>query len=97
MPSRYICDVLEDMRTCNKTNNYGILPALVEEAQNLANNMETQLYEYGDIGYTLEEVQELKDKKKKLKAVALKFDILFHKNGIDIKKELNKLDKKSKE
>jgi hypothetical protein len=45
MPSRYICDVLDEMRSCDKTKNYSYLPGLIEEAQVLANRMEAALDE----------------------------------------------------
>ena len=31
--NRTLCDVLEDMRTCDKTKNYAALLSLVEECQ----------------------------------------------------------------
>ena len=45
MPSRYICDVLSEMRKLHKTRNYSCLLGLIEEAQTMANRMEAALDE----------------------------------------------------
>ena len=45
MPSRYICDVLEEMRKCFKALNFAHMKGLIEEAQTLANRMEAALGE----------------------------------------------------
>lgn len=45
MPTRYLCDVLEEMRKCFKTRNFSGLLGLIEEAQTLANRMEAGLGE----------------------------------------------------
>lgn len=49
MPHRYLCTVLEEMRTCHKTRNYSYLLALVEEAQVLGERMEAALGEKSDL------------------------------------------------
>lgn len=59
-PNRYICSVFEEMRTCNKNRNYAPLESLIEEAQILANRMESALDDYGDY-------ERMKKKKKELK------------------------------
>ena len=46
--NRYLCDVLSEMRTCSESNNFSYLPSLVEEAQTLANRMESSLYDKRD-------------------------------------------------
>lgn len=43
MPNRYICDVLEEMRKCHETRNFSYLLGLIEEAQTMANRMESSL------------------------------------------------------
>ena len=43
MIPRTMCDVLEDMRKCNEHRNYTNLSYLIEEAQSMANAMETSL------------------------------------------------------
>lgn len=40
---RYLCTVLDDMRTCDKTKNYGALAGLIEEAQMMGNDMESAI------------------------------------------------------
>jgi hypothetical protein len=49
MGNRYLCDVLEEMRTCDKTRNFAPLLGLVEECQTLANRMENSLRDKGDV------------------------------------------------
>lgn len=48
MPTRYLCDVLDEMRKCYKTRNFSHLCGLIEEAQTLANRMEAALGERKD-------------------------------------------------
>lgn len=43
------CSVLEDMRTCCKTLNFGPLPALIEELQMMVNRMENKLEQMKDL------------------------------------------------
>ena len=68
-PSRYICSVLEEIRKCHETRNYSYLPGLVEEAQVLANRMESGLYDKDTHAGLLQRIaklkQELKDLTKK--------------------------------
>ena len=49
MPNRYICDVFEEMRKCLATNNFSYLGGLIEEAQSMANRMESSIQDVGDI------------------------------------------------
>ena len=46
---RVMCDVLEEMRVCCKTLNFGHLLGLIEEVQSLGNRMEAGLEQKGDI------------------------------------------------
>ncbi len=46
---RYLCDILSDMRGCEKTHNYSYLPGLIEEAQYRANRMEDRLSRVKDV------------------------------------------------
>ena len=68
---RYICSVLDDMRRCVKSLSFGPMKGLIEEAQILANRMETALEAYGDDGWTLKHrlkrVISLKEERDKLK------------------------------
>ena len=66
MSNRYICTVFEEMRSCVKTSNFSYLSGLIEEAQSLANRMESRLYEIKDFERLHEDIRKLKDEKKKL-------------------------------
>jgi hypothetical protein len=68
MPHRYICAVLDEMRTAVRIGRIDMLVGLVEEAQTLVNRMEAKLGEYSDMGYDVRkakglrrELQELQD------------------------------------
>ena len=67
MPNRLLCAVLDEMRDCVKTTNFSYLPGLIEEAQSLANRMESHLYDIKDFNYLHKDIKDLKKKKKKLK------------------------------
>lgn len=47
--NRMLCDVLEDMRRCDKTKNYSSLAGLVEEAQVMGYRMESALADQKDL------------------------------------------------
>ena len=66
MSNRYICSVLDEMRDCVKTSNFSYLSGLIEEAQSLANRMESRLYEIKDFERLHEAIRKLKAEKKKL-------------------------------
>ena len=66
MPSRYVCTVLEEMRTCIKTLNFALFPSLIEEVQIMANRMEEKLYTIKDFEHLEQQIKELKKEKKKL-------------------------------
>ena len=68
MPHRYLCSVLEEMRTCCKTLNFSYLKGLIEEAQVLGERMEAALGEKGDLERWHEKVKEEKEEYKKLLA-----------------------------
>lgn len=65
--NRTLCDVLEDMRRCQKTHNYAALEALIEEAQIMGNKMEAAIGDKNDIQEMQETRSELKKQIKKLK------------------------------
>ena len=67
MPNRTICSVLEAMRDCDKTKNYSYLLGLVEEAQNLANRMESAIWDLHDMDRLHKQIKELRAEKKALK------------------------------
>ena len=62
-----MCDVLNEMRLCCKTSNYGPLESLIEEAQIKGNRMEAALADKGDIEEMNKEWHDLKNKLKELK------------------------------
>ena len=66
MTNRYLCSVLDEMRECTKTLNFSYLLGLIEEAQTLANRMETKLFEIKDFERLHEDIAKLKKQKKKL-------------------------------
>ena len=66
MQNRTICDVLEAIRKCSKTGNYSYLLGLVEEAQDMANRMESALWDQADFKYQKEEYKKLKKKCKEM-------------------------------
>lgn len=73
-PHRTICDILEEMRKCYDTRNFSHLLGLIEEAQSMANRMETSLEEKKDVkdwtklrSKLIKEIKELEIKKKKVK------------------------------
>jgi len=42
-PSRYLCDVLDEIKTCYKTRNFTPVEGLVEEARIIGRRMEAAL------------------------------------------------------
>ena len=71
--NRYVCDVLEEMRTSVKTLNFAMIPSLIEEVQTMANRMEMALEDMKDlkglkdeIHNKKEELETLKDKIRKI-------------------------------
>jgi hypothetical protein len=71
--TRYLCDILHDMRKCYETRNFSYLPGLIEEAQYRAYRMENKLEVIDDIRNNerrrielKEEIKELRNKKKEL-------------------------------
>ncbi len=64
---RYLCDILRDMRDCNKTHNYSYLDGLIEEAQYRANRMEDRLSRVQDVARYEKRRNELKEEIAELK------------------------------
>jgi hypothetical protein len=60
MPSRYVCSVLDEMRTAVKVGRIDMVLGLIEEMQTLVNRMEAKLQDYSDLGYTLRRAGDLK-------------------------------------
>jgi|TARA_R100001480_G_scaffold138059_1_gene135123 hypothetical protein len=65
--NRYICDVLEEMRTSVKTLNFAMIPSLIEEVQTMANRMEMALEDMKDLKSMKDEIHEKKEELKILK------------------------------
>ena len=66
--SRYMCDVLEEMRTCYKTYNFSPVMSLIEEAQILASHMEGGLSGIKGLKDLENDIHKLKVARRKLKA-----------------------------
>ena len=65
--NRYICDVLEEMRTSTKTLNFAMIPSLIEEVQTMANRMEMALSDMKDLKVLKEEIVNKKEEYETLK------------------------------
>ena len=65
--NRYICDVIEEMRTSVKTLNFAMIPSLIEEVQTMANRMEMALEDMKDLKSMKDEIHEKKEELKILK------------------------------
>ena len=64
--NRFVCDVLEEMRTSVKTLNFAMIPSLIEEVQTMANRMEMALEDLKDLKRLKDEIHEKKEELKKL-------------------------------
>ena len=64
---RTICSVLEEMRSCNETKNYSYLLGLIEEAQSMANKMESKIDLIKDFEELKEQCKNLAERKNDLK------------------------------
>ena len=69
--NRYVCDVLEEMRTSVKTLNFAMIPSLIEEVQTMANRMEMALEDMKDLKSLKNEIH---DKKEELKILKKKIE-----------------------
>ena len=66
--NRYVCDVLEEMRTSVKTLNFAMIPSLIEEVQTMANRMEMALGDLKDLKLLKEDIVDKKEELEALKA-----------------------------
>lgn len=64
--NRTLCNVLEAMRSMDKTKNYSMLLSLVEEGQLLANRMESKLDDRKEVEDWTEVREEMKRDMKQL-------------------------------
>ena len=67
MTNRYLCSILDEMRTTVKTLNFGMLLGLIEEVQTTGNRMEAALEDKRDAGFLRDEIHNLKRERTKLK------------------------------
>ena len=76
-PNRYLCNILEDLRSAHKARNYSYLEGLIEELQWAGNRMEAAIGDMKDIDKWREERSKLKEEINKLeqKKVKLKKDV----------------------
>ena len=65
--NRTICDVFSEMRSCNETKNYSYLLGLIEEAQSMANKMESKIDLINDFEALKDKYKELEEQKNELK------------------------------
>ena len=65
--NRTICGVLDEMRSCNETKNYSYLLGLIEEAQSMANKMESKIDLIKDFEDLKEQCKNLAERKNDLK------------------------------
>ena len=65
--NRYVCDVLDEMRTSVKTLNFAMIPSLIEEVQTMANRMEMALSDLKDLKLLKEDIVDKKEEFEALK------------------------------
>ena len=70
--NRVICNVFEEMRKANETRNYSYLEGLIEEAQSMANRMESAIFDMKDIKSINKEWKKAKAKGKFLRELEAK-------------------------
>jgi hypothetical protein len=70
MPSRYVCEVLKEIRTAVDVGRIDMVRGLVEEIQTLVNRMEAKLMDYADLGYDLDRAKDLNIKLRKFQKMA---------------------------
>jgi len=86
MPNRLVCNVLDEMRECNKTRNFSYLDGLIEEVQTLVNRMEGKLLDNKELGELDERIREAKADLKRLKQ-----KIKIAEEEIEVTEGLNKV------
>jgi hypothetical protein len=70
MANRYVCTVIEELKTCNRTRNYSYMLGLLEEMQSMVNRMEAALEDKADLDMYRKQAKE-----KKTKVTALQEEI----------------------
>jgi len=64
--NRYVCNVLDEMRTCTETLNFALIPSLIEEVQTMVNRMEMALADMKDLRALKDDIAKKKEELKKL-------------------------------
>ena len=72
--NRYVCDVLDEMRTSVKTLNFAMIPSLIEEVQTMANRMEMALGDLKDLKLLKEDIIDKKEELETLQAQIKKLE-----------------------
>lgn len=92
-PTRYICDVIEEMRKCYETRNFGYIIGLIEECQMLANRMESKLTENNGVETLHDQIKTLKKESAKLETEKenISSEIESLKEEIEIHRESHKM------
>jgi len=72
--NRYVCDVLDEMRTSVKTLNFAMIPSLIEEVQTMANRMEMALSDLKDLKLLKEDIIDKKEELETLQAQIKKLE-----------------------
>jgi uncharacterized protein Yka (UPF0111/DUF47 family) len=72
--NRYVCDVLDEMRTSVKTLNFAMIPSLIEEVQTMANRMEMALGDLKDLKLLKEDIVDKKEELETLQAQIKKLE-----------------------
>ena len=72
--NRYVCDVLDEMRTSVKTLNFAMIPSLIEEVQTMANRMEMALGDLKDLKLLKEDIVDKKEELDSLQAQIKKLE-----------------------
>lgn len=68
MPSRYICEIHDDIDAAVKVGRMDLVPGLTEEARVAGKRMEAKLHDYSSLKYDLIKLKKLKAKIAQLKS-----------------------------
>ena len=68
MPSRYICEIHDDIDEAISKLRIDLIPGLCEEARVAGKRMEAKLHDYANLKYDIERAKELKARRDHLAA-----------------------------
>jgi hypothetical protein len=80
---RTLCDVLQEMRKCHQTYNFGYLPGLIEEAQSMGNRMEAGLGTKQEVEHLIRILRKLKKERKQLMKEVADLNLILEKEEDD--------------